>query len=231
MNEPDSKNEIIQKVRLAVQEAGQDARNLKHYNTLITAIVRSIAQKGFHLVKHLPKDQILDLCEALLESGDWRERAIAFQWAFRIRKSYDAGDYPRFERWLVRYVTGWGSCDDFCTHAFGHFIYAFPEHIPSVKSWTTSSNRWFRRGAAVVMIYGIRRGQNTDEALEIADLLLVDSDDLVQKGYGWMLKEISKLEPTQVFEYVLQRKDSMPRTSLRYAIEKLSPELRAQAMA
>jgi 3-methyladenine DNA glycosylase AlkD len=167
----------------------------------------------------------------MLESGDWQERAIAFQWAYRVRKGYETGDYPRFERWLARYVTGWGSCDDFCTHAFGHFIFAFPEHIPTVKSWTLSSNRWHRRGAAVVLIYGIRRGKNFDAGFEIADMLLMDSEDLVQKGYGWMLKEISNLDPIQVFDFILQRKDRMPRTSLRYAIEKLSPELRAQAMA
>lgn len=230
MTEKFSSDTIIQKVRSAVYEAEQDERNLKKNNTLITAVLRSTARHCFYLVKHLSKDQLLDLCETMLESGDWRERAIAFQWAYRIRKGYETGDYPRFERWLARYVTGWGSCDDFCTHAFGYFIYTYPEHIPAVKSWTLSSNRWHRRGAAVVMIYGIRRGKNFDAGFEIADMLLMDSDDLVQKGYGWMLKEISNLDPTQVFNFILQRKNRMPRTSLRYAIEKLSPDLRAQAM-
>jgi 3-methyladenine DNA glycosylase AlkD len=80
------------------------------------------------------------------------------------------------------------------------------------------------------MIYGIRREQGFAPSFEIADQLLLDEDDLVQKGYGWMLKEISKSEPQQVFEFVMQRKAVMPRTSLRYAIEKLSPELRQRAM-
>lgn len=83
----------------------------------------------------------------------------------------------------------------------------------------------------MVMIYGIRRGKNFDAGFEIADMLLMDPEDLVQKGYGWMLKEISNLDPTQVLDFIMQRKDRMPRTSLRYAIEKLTPELRAQAMA
>jgi 3-methyladenine DNA glycosylase AlkD len=231
MNDLDEVNKILQAVRLAIQDAEQEAQNLKPDNTLITAVVRSIARKCFQRVKNLPKDQLLDLCEALLETGDWRERTIAFQWAFRIRKSYEASDFYRFERWLSRYVVGWGSCDNFCTHTFGALIKAYPEHIPAVKSWTASSNRWFRRGAAVVMIYSIRTGQNIPAGFEIADLLLMDPDDLVQKGYGWMLKEISKLKPSQVFDYIQQRKDHMPRTSLRYAIEKLSPDLRAQAMA
>jgi 3-methyladenine DNA glycosylase AlkD len=197
---------------------------------LITSVVRKIAKDNFQQIKTFSKEETFDICETLLESGDWRERTIAFQWAYRIRKQYAMGDFSRFLSWLEKYVDDWGSCDDFCTHAFGHLIYAFPDHIPGVKTWTSSENRWFRRGAAVVMIFGIRRGQGFEAAFEIADQLLMDGDDLVQKGYGWMLKEISKYEPQQVFDFVIQRKAVMPRTSLRYAIEKLSPKLRQQAM-
>lgn len=68
------------------------------------------------------------------------------------------------------------------------------------------------------------------EAFTIADILLRDSDDMVQKGYGWLLKEISNLYPDRVFHYVMKHKETMPRTALRYAIEKLSPPLRKKAM-
>jgi 3-methyladenine DNA glycosylase AlkD len=221
---------IIQNLQRAIREAEQDENNLKSNGDIITSILRTIARQHFQQIKQLPVKQIFDFCDRLLESGDWQERAVAFQWAFQAKKHYQAHDFERFERWLDQYVDGWGSCDDFCTHTFGHLIYAFPEHIPNVKAWTPSENRWFRRGAAVVMIYGIRRGQEIEASFEIADQLLMDVDDLVQKGYGWMLKEISKSEPKQVFDFVMQRKALMPRTSLRYAIEKLSPELRQQAM-
>ena len=178
----------------------------------------------------MPKNDIFDLCEQLLNSGVWDERTIAFEWAFRARKHYQSADFARFEGWLKDYVDGWGSCDDFCTHAFGDLIFKFPEHTPTVKSWTKSKNRWLRRAAAVVMIYGIRRERGFQESFEIADLLLMDADDLVQKGYGWMLKEISNKDPQPVYEFVMARKDHMPRTALRYAIEKLSSDLRQQAM-
>jgi 3-methyladenine DNA glycosylase AlkD len=220
---------IIQNIQQAIRKAEQDKSNLKS-DSLITAVVRQIAKDNFQQIKTSPKDDIFTICEELLESGDWQKRVIAFQWVFRIRRQYAASDFERFESWLGKYVEGWGSCDDFCTHAFGHLIYAFPEHIPSVKAWTPSENRWFRRGAAVVMIYGIRRERGCAASFDIADQLLIDTDDLVQKGYGWMLKEISKYQPQQVFDFVMQRKTVMPRTSLRYAIEKLSPELRHQAM-
>jgi 3-methyladenine DNA glycosylase AlkD len=225
-------DQTIQAVHAAIHKAKQDDRNLKNKNTLTltTSAVRKVAKEQFQIVKEFPKGDIFERCEKLLESGDWVNGIIAYQWAFQIRRQYEMSDFVLFERWLDQYVDGWSSCDDFCTHAFGHLIFVFPELIPEVKTWIPSENRWFRRGAAVVMIYANRRGENIEPAFEIADQLLMDEDDLVQKGYGWMLKEISKTEPIQVFDFVMERKTFMPRTSLRYAIEKLPPELRQQAM-
>ena len=61
-------------------------------------------------------------------------------------------------------------------------------------------------------------------------ILLEDRDDMVQKGYGWMLKEASKKHQAEVFDYVMKQKARMPRTALRYAIEKMPVEMRRRAM-
>jgi len=192
-----------------------------------TAIVRKISADYFRKVKNRPKQEIFELCEDLLEAG---YKAVAFDWAFRCKKLYEVTDFHIFESWLKKYVTGWGSCDDLCTHAFGYFVYSFPKFVSSVEEWAKSENRWLRRASAVVLIYSLRRKQLLDAALGMADILLLDKDDLVQKGYGWMLKEASNNYPEEVFSYVMKNKRIMPRTALRYAIEKLSPELRKEAM-
>lgn len=67
-------------------------------------------------------------------------------------------------------------------------------------------------------------------ALKVAEILLQDREDLVQKGYGWMLKEAGNRFPKEVFEYVMKHKRQMPRTALRYAIEKLPSDMRQEAM-
>ena len=69
------------------------------------------------------------------------------------------------------------------------------------------------------------------EVFEISDLLLTDKDDMVQKGYGWLLKEASKKHQAEVFDYVMSWKAMMPRTALRYAIEKMPAEMKKEAMA
>jgi len=195
-----------------------------------TPKVRKIAKEYFKEINDRSKDVILDLCEELLQTGISENYTIAFQWAYRIKNRYEKEDFDRFESWLEKYVNNWGACDDFCTHAFGYFVYEYPEYISDVKEWTKSDNMWKRRAAAVIMIYSIRKEKHLDDILEIADLLFYDDEDLVQKGYGWMLKEASKNYEKEVFDYIMKNKDDMPRTSLRYAIEKMPGEMREKAM-
>ena len=66
--------------------------------------------------------------------------------------------------------------------------------------------------------------------MELADILLLDKDDLVQKGYGWMLKAASQSHQQEIFDYVIRNKTTMPRTALRYAIEKMPKELKTIAI-
>lgn len=73
-------------------------------------------------------------------------------------------------------------------------------------------------------------GKFLDDIFEIAGILLLDRDDMVQKGYGWILKAASQAHQEEVFNYVMQHKAVMPRTALRYAIEKMPPALRTMAM-
>jgi len=192
--------------------------------------VKSVSQKHFQDVKELPKKDIYALCEQLLSHNDERQ-FVAFDWAYRIRKQYEKKDFPIFERWLTKYVENWAACDTFCTKALGEYLVQFPEYVPRTKIWARSKNRWLRRGSAVVFIYTHRRGLYEEEAFTIADILLEDEDDMVQKGYGWMLKEISNRNQKRVFDYAMEHKDKMSRTALRYAIEKMPPAKKKQAMA
>jgi len=76
----------------------------------------------------------------------------------------------------------------------------------------------------------ISRGKFLSDVFEIATLLLNDTDDLVRKGYGWMLKAAAESHQQEVFGFVQSHKDTMPRTALRYAIEKMPLAMRTEAM-
>lgn len=195
-----------------------------------TPIVTKIARKYFQGIKPLGKREILALGEELLKSNYNEEAFIAFEWAYWSRGGYEPRDFRVFERWLNKYVNNWAKCDSLCNHALGAFVEQFPTYIKNLKDWARSENRWLRRAAAVTLVVPAKKGKFLKEILEIADILLPDKDDLVQKGYGWMLKEASRMHQKEILDYVLRHKTVMPRTALRYAIEKMPQDLRRLAM-
>jgi 3-methyladenine DNA glycosylase AlkD len=195
-----------------------------------TAIVRKISRKYFNQVTKLSKDQIYSLCEDLFGSGYIEESFIACEWSYEIRARYEEKDFVRFEGWIERYVDNWATCDTLCNHTVGAFIEKYPKYACLLKKWAKSRNPWMRRAAAVSLIIPAKKGEFLDKVFEISDILIGDEEDLVQKGYGWLLKEESRTHQKEVFEYIMKNRQEMPRTALRYAIEKMPKELRVEAM-
>lgn len=215
---------------------------IKMYGVKIPEVGK-IAKLAFSKIKHLPKQEIFALCEELWRSGYAEEGSVACDWSYFVRKQFEPADFAVFEHWLREYVTDWARCDALCNHTVGTFVEMYPQFVAELKKWARSDNRWVRRAAAVSLIVPARKGLFLDDVLQIAEMLLVDGDDLVQKGCGWMLKAASMTESfvkgapetrqkhlDAVFDFVMHHRDMMPRTALRYAIEKMPPEMRAEAM-
>ena len=193
--------------------------------------VTKISKKYFSLIKGQPKNAIFSLCEQLFQSGYLEESFIACNLSYYLHEQYEETDFALFANWLEKYISNWASCDTLCNHTIGTFIEMYPQYVKKLIKWADSPNRWVKRGAAVTLIIPARKGLFLPEIFSIADKLLLDKDDLVQKGYGWLLKATSEAQQKAVFDFVMKNKQIMPRTSLRYAIEKMPKELKAQAMA
>lgn len=199
-----------------------------------TPVVRKIANKYYKDIKHLSKNEIFDLAEALYKNNFHEEAIIATQWISKISDKYQEDDFRTFESIIKNYLDNWAKIDDFCTRVMNKFLLRFPHKVNAIKLWTKSNNLWVRRASAVSLItssqsfYGSEKF--IDQSLDIAKLLLTDSEDLVQKGYGWLLKAAAETNQQKVFNFVMKYKDRMPRTALRYAIEKMPKELKQKAM-
>jgi len=193
--------------------------------------VTTICRKYLTLVKPLSKDEIFNLCEDLFQTGYFEESIIACNWAESQSKLFKPSDFKTFERWINTYITNWATCDTFCNHTMGAFIEKYPAYLHNLKQMSKSPNRWMRRAAAVSLIVPARKGLFLADILDIAELLLADPDDMVQKGYGWMLKVAADKHQQVILNFVVARRATMPRTALRYAIEKMSKELKEIAMS
>ena len=233
-------DDVVERIR---QELRRDADETKKksgerffkedvrlYGLTMPAVDR-MAKAYYEEIRQRSKHDIFMLCEELWRSGYLEEAFVACNWSHAIHKEYQPEDIKVFERWVSEYVRNGATCDGLCNHSVGDLLDMYPALVDHLKKWAGSGNRWMRRAAAVSLIVPARRGRFLHEVFAIADILLRDADDLVQKGYGWILKAASEAHQSEVFDYVLRHKAVMPRTALRYAIEKMPPELKAQAMA
>ena len=216
-----------EKVKISAQRFFKD--EIKVYG-LKSAAVTKIAKTYFSQIKQLNKKEIFLIYQELFSSGFLEEFAIAADWSYNICDRFEPKDFKTFERWIKTYIDNWAKCDMFCNHTVGEFIEQNPSYIGELKKWTKSKNRWVKRAAAVSLIIPAKKGEFLKDIFEIAESLLLDKDDMVQKGYGWMLKEASRKHQKEVFNFVVKHKAVMPRTALRYAIEKMPENLRKKAM-
>jgi 3-methyladenine DNA glycosylase AlkD len=195
-----------------------------------TADVGRIAKKYWKEIQDKSKSEIYELCEELYKSDYSEEAFVVSFWASKFEKFLEEKDLKTYEKWIENYINNWAKCDGFCNHAVGDYMVKYPSKISVLKKWAKSPNRWMRRAAAVTLIIPAKNGDFLEDVFEISDILLMDKEDIVQKGYGWLLKEASRKHQEEVFNYVMSKRNVMPRTALRYAIEKMPKELKVEAM-
>ncbi|MGO8806467.1 MAG: DNA alkylation repair protein [Candidatus Bathyarchaeia archaeon] len=203
--------------------------HVKYYG-IKTPTVGKIAKAYWKQVKTLDKQSVFWLCEELYRSDYTEEAFVVAFWLPNYIEDLEPSDLTTFKGWIEHYINNWAKCDGFCNHTIGDLIQKYPQILSEIKTWTKNKNRWLRRASAVSLIVPAKKGCFIEDALEICDMLLVDEDEMVQKGYGWLLKEESRKHQKEVFDYVLKNKSVMPRTALRYAIELMPKELKAAAM-
>jgi 3-methyladenine DNA glycosylase AlkD len=176
------------------------------------------------------KYQDLSLDEAcrLLQSAFHEDRLLAL--LILIRR-YDRGEQvarDKIHRLYLentRFVNNWDLVDASAPYLVGHYLEGRSKDL--LTRLAASGNLWERRMAIIATLHFIKRN-NFDEILRIARLLLRDPEDLIHKAVGWMLREVEKRDTPVVEAFLQQHYRNMPRTMLRYAIERL-PEARRQA--
>ena len=120
-------------------------------------------------------------------------------------------------------VNNWDLVDSSAYKILG--VYLFEKNRDMLYELASSDNLWEQRIAIISTRYFIRK-EDFNETLNIAEILLQHEHDLIHKAVGWMLREVGKKNFDIEFNFLIKNYKKMPRTMLRYAIEKFEPELR-----
>ena len=161
----------------------------------------------------------------LLESKFHEERLLSILMLVNLFKSGDEDDQELiYELYLdkTRFINNWDIVDISAGNIVGEFL--FEKDKAPLYRLVFSENLWERRIAIVATFYFIRNDE-FDDTLKIAEILFTDKEDLIHKAVGWMLREVGKRVIEIEEEFLEEHYLKMPRTMLRYAIERF-PETR-----
>jgi len=167
----------------------------------------------------------------LLASPVHEERLLALMLLVEaFRRGTDAGKRDIYRLYLAntKFINNWDLVDSSAAQIVGAFL-STRSRAP-LRRLARSSSLWERRIAIVATLFFIRQ-DDLDETFRIADLLLADDHDLIHKAVGWMLREAGKRHPEAERGYLKTRYRRMPRTMLRYAIERFPEAERRRYLA
>lgn len=189
----------------------------------------TVAAQEYRQAK-LEFEHILAVADRLWKPAILEERALAILILGKFTRHLERRHWDHFDGW-VDTLTNWAETDGLCGTILDPLIDKVPTLAKRLKRWTRGDLRWRRRAAAVALVKSARRGAHHELSFEICQRLARDRDDMVEKGIGWLLKEVSRTEPQAVADFLLDDIGRFSRTTVRYACEKLPAKLRARVMA
>jgi 3-methyladenine DNA glycosylase AlkD len=190
-----------------------------------------VAREVYAVVKKWTPAERFRFMEELWKLGCLESGGVVCHVCRRFGAQFGVDEFKLFSRWIDRYVDNWATTDGLSAWLLAACIGNQPALIGELPAWTTAKNRWRRRASAVSLLHEGKAGRHLKQVFDIADRLLDDRDDMVEKGVGWLLKETYPHNRAETMRFLLPRRGRASRTTLRYAAEKMTPADRAAVLA
>jgi len=236
--------QAAKQITKTLKAAGQPARGAQsrayfkeyedvHFYGLSVPEARAVEREFFASVKGVwTMEDALELCDLLIRQRQLEAKQIGIEVLARFKRQFTPALLNPIQGWLADGHCGnWATTDALCSVVLAPLLQKHPEMMRELKRWTRAENLWVRRASAVPLTGMARRGKYLDDAYEIAEALLGYPEDLIHKATGWLLREAGKADAARLEAFLLSHGPRVPRTALRYAIEKFSPEKRRLLLA
>jgi 3-methyladenine DNA glycosylase AlkD len=192
--------------------------------------IRSLASELYKTIKSEWRlEDAIRLCDILFPEPELEAKSVAALILIRYKRDLPKEFMTRVKEWLAAdYLNNWASVDGFCPEVMGELLERYPELIEEIKTWTVHPNRWVKRASAVSFLKLSKKEQYLPTIYEIATRLFSVDDDLIQKATGWLLREAGKRDMGRLERFLLRHGPAIPRTTLRYAIERFDRKKRKE---
>ena len=160
------------------------------------------------------------LCDTLLQEPELEVRGIGIVILSAFKREFRPDLTRVARRWLETRLDNWALVDSFCGSILSPLLEQHPAVEQTLRAWSRARSLWVRRAAIVTLVPFARRGRLLDTVYELAQEHFEDSEDLMHKAVGWLLREAGKTDLPRLRQFLLQHGPAIPRTTLRYAIER-----------
>jgi len=186
-------------------------------------------QAAFSLVQEqctcLSLDKLIELGKLMFLHGKYEMGSLAILLMEKRYKEYDKGTFAGIKQWFDFGVGNWGHSDHLCTTVCPTFLTRDIVGIDDFLPWRDAESRWTRRAAPVTFIK-IKKEADPQKLLDFVRPLMTDCERVVHQGTGWFLRELWKVHPQKVEDFLYEYRNSAARLIIQYATEKLSKEER-----
>jgi len=173
--------------------------------------------------------EAIALCDRLFPRPELEAKSVAALVLLRRHREFPLALFQKTRGWLeANYLDNWASVDTFCPQALGVLLLRYPTLLAAIEKWAAHPNRWVQRASIVAFLKLVKRQEYLEPAYAMAARHFACPDDLVQKANGWLLREAGKRDTKRLEKFLLANGKNMPRTTLRYAIERFPEEKRKQ---
>lgn len=174
------------------------------------------------------KDITLKETEDLLHSNYHEERLLALIiLTYKMKEAKENEQKEIIELYInnTEYINGWDLVDLSAHYTLGKYLLEHEDEKGILYDFANSNDLWKQR-ISIVSTWIFIRNNKYEDTLKIAGILLNNEHDLIHKAVGWMLREVGKKDFNIEYDFLIKHYKQMPRTMLRYSIEKFDEELR-----
>jgi len=197
--------------------------------TFVRALGKAIARE--HRDLWTVRDA-LAFADALMGDPHLEIKGVGIETLACFRRQFTPALLTTWKRWLASNRSdNWATTDSICGSLIGPLLLEHPQLVDVVKSWTAHRNMWVRRAAAVSLVRLAARGRSLDDVYDVASALRCDEHDLIHKAAGWLLREAGRTDQVRLERHLLINGPEIPRTTVRYAIERFPDGKRRKLLA
>ena len=197
-----------------------------------TGPVRALARELYQRVA--PTWQVAEavaFADLMVRDRYFETKALGLTLLSRYRDAYPRSLLARARKWLADgHLSNWAAVDTVAPLVLTPLIARYPPLEPRLLRWGRARSQWLRRAAVVAFVPLARKGERLDQSYGLVAGLLGDREDLMHKACGWLLREAGKTDMPRLERVLRRHGPAMPRTTVRYAIERFPPRRRKQLL-